>query len=252
MTDSTIQVFDEAPLLRIELNDPERRNALSVSMLDELIGILEGTAKRDDLRCVLLHGRGRSFCAGFDLGVVVDEPMRLDDLIQRLSMATRTMRRLPQVVVIAAQGAAIAGGCALLTGADAVFVEETTTAGYPVHALGVSPAVTIPTLRQATGDGRARELLLGGRLLKGPAMVEIGLATHLVPDGNAFDAAMNWAREAAQRSDNAMSTTKHWINELDGSNDDAAFNGPVAGSAELTGKDEAVDMLSAFWKQRNS
>jgi len=252
MKDKTILVHDEAPLLRIELNDPEHRNALTVSMLDELIGILQDTADRNDLRCVLVHGRGSCFCAGFDLGAVVDEPMLLDDLIQRLSIVTRTMRRLPQVVVIAAQGSAIAGGCAMLTGGDAVFVEETTTAGYPVHALGVSPAVTIPTLRQATGDGSARELLLGGRLLKGPAMVEIGLATHLVPDGNAFDAAMEWASEAAERSDNAMRTTKSWINELDGSDDDAVFDGPVTGSAALTGKDEAVDMLAEFWKQRDS
>ena len=57
--------------------------------------------------------------------------------------------RLSRAGASAPPGAAIAGGCALLTGADAVFVDDGTTAGYPVHGLGVSPAVTTPTLRQS-------------------------------------------------------------------------------------------------------
>tara|TARA_Y100000589_G_scaffold72748_2_gene65668 strand:- start:12289 stop:13050 length:762 start_codon:yes stop_codon:yes gene_type:complete len=251
MSASTIHGTDEQGVRIIELDDPGRRNALTVDLLDGLIAQLEACAERSDIHAVLLRGRGPCFCAGFDLQAVVDEPKVLDELIERLSNAIRTMRRLPQVVVVAAHGAAIAGGCALLTGADAVFVDDGTTAGYPVHPLGVSPAVTIPTLRQRIGDGRARELLLGGRLVRGRDLVELGLATHWI-ETEMHVAALEWARGAAGRSSNAMRTTKRWVNELDGSHDDASFDGPVDGSRTLTGGAEAIEMLKTFWNSRRT
>lgn len=250
MPESTILQHEDRGVRILELNDPDRRNALTVELLDALIDRLGACTDRDDVRAILLRGTGPCFCAGFDLGAVVDEPALLDELIRRLSLAIRTMRRLPQPVVIAAHGAAIAGGCALLTGADAVFVDDGTTAGYPVHGLGVSPAVTTPTLRQSIGDGRARELLLGGRLVTGRALLDLGIATHW-GDDDVQTAALDWAREAAARPAHAMQTTKRWINELDGSDQDAMFDGPVDGSKSLTGGTEAVELLAAFWAARN-
>ncbi|MAB81840.1 MAG: hypothetical protein CMJ24_02140 [Phycisphaerae bacterium] len=252
MTTSSIHVTDQSPVLWIELDDPDRRNAMTIEMLDELLEVIDAASKRDDLASILLSGRGRCFCAGFDLGAVVEDPMMLDELIRRLGMVTKSLRRMPQTVVVAAHGAAIAGGCALLTGGDVVFIDERTVAGYPVHALGVSPAVTIPTLRQIIGDGPARELLLGGELLKSDGIMRIGLGTHLAPEGTVIEHATAWAREAASRSSSAMKATKTWLNALDGSDDDDSFSGPVAGSAALTGQDEAVELLAEFWKQRNA
>ena len=251
MPDSIIHSTEREGVRVLELNDPERRNALTVELLDALIEQLAVTVQRTDIGAVLLRGRGPCFCAGFDLQAVVDDPMLLDPLIERLSRAVRAMRRLPQTVVIAAHGAAIAGGCALLTGADAVFVDDGTIAGYPVHALGVSPAVTTPTLRQRIGDGPARELLLGGRLVRGRDLLDLGIATHWSDEAVETDA-MAWARDAATRSSNAMRTTKRWINELDGSDRDMPFDGPVVDSRTLTGGDEAIEMLAAFWASRRT
>ena len=251
MPDSIIHIVEQQGIRVLELNDPDRRNALTVELLDRLIDELVAVAGRTDIDAVLLRGRGPCFCAGFDLQAVVDDPMLLDPLIERLSRAVRAMRRLPQTVVIAAHGAAIAGGCALLTGADAVFIDDGTTAGYPVHPLGVSPAVTTPTLRQRIGDGPARELLLGGRLVRGRALLELGIATHW-SEGDLQADALAWTQDAAARSSNAMRTTKRWLNELDGSDRDASFDGPVNDSRTLTGGDEAIEMLAAFWASRRT
>ena len=113
MPDSIIHSTEREGVRVLELNDPGRRNALTVELLDALIEQLAVTVQRTDIGAVLLRGRGPCFCAGFDLQAVVDDPMLLDPLIERLSRAVRAMRRLPQTVVIAAHGAAIAGGNAL-------------------------------------------------------------------------------------------------------------------------------------------
>src|SRR5690606_12641741 len=104
-------------------------------------------ASDSSARVVLLTGAGHAFCAGFDLGAAVEQPALMAHFIQRLSDINRSIRRLPQVVVAAVQGAAIAGGCAILSACDFVVVCPDATLGYPVHRIGVSPAVTLPLLR---------------------------------------------------------------------------------------------------------
>ena len=163
----------------------------------------------------------------------------------------RALRRLPQVVVAAVQGAALAGGCALLSACDFVFVAPDATLGYPVHRIGVSPAVTIPTLRLAAGDGPARALLMSGRLIDGREAVRIGLASHLAESSATLhDEATAFCRALAEKGPNALRATKAWLNELDGSLDDAPFDRAAIASASLADGDEAVAMLRAFWSKR--
>ena len=119
-------------------------------------------------------------------------------------------------------------------------------------ASGSPPAVTTPTLRQAAGDGRTREILLGGDLFMGTEARRQGIASHVVSEDDVLTAATAWARDAAGRPAGAMRTTKQWLSELDGSSDDAIFDGPVAGSAPLAGGREAVRMLEAFWNSKRS
>ncbi|MBM44266.1 MAG: hypothetical protein CMJ36_04555 [Phycisphaerae bacterium] len=242
----------EDALATISLNDPGRRNALTVSMLDGLESALKALANDPGVQAVLLRGEGSFFCAGFDLGAIVDEPMTLQDLVARLGRVTMRMRSLPAPVILAAKGAAIAGGCALLTGADIVVLGDETKVGYPVHALGISPAVTIPTLSQAAGDGPARAMLMDGRLRTGREVLETGLGADLVSEKSVDEEAGALARHVASLPPVAVKATKRWLNELDGSNDPSRWTQPVEGSAPLAGSGEAVDLLGRFWKRKSS
>jgi methylglutaconyl-CoA hydratase len=160
-------------VLQITLDDPVKRNALGIEMFDSI----DATIKRinDDTRCVLLLGRGEVFCSGFDMKACVDDITVLEQYILRLSSLIRSLRRVQVPVVVAAHGAAIAGGCAVLTGCDFVVGSKESTYGYPVHRLGISPAVTIPTLFQKLGEGRARALVMSGELIDGEEAYAIGL-----------------------------------------------------------------------------
>ncbi len=239
------------PIATISLNDPARRNALSLPMFDALDLALERIASDAAVHVVVLRGEGAAFCAGFDLGAAVDEPDLLPQYIARLSLLNRGLRRVPQVVVAAVHGAAIAGGCAILSACDFIVVAADARLGYPVHAIGISPAVTIPTLRLTIGDGATRALLMSGELIDGVEAHRRGLATDLAPSAEAAHAqAMERARALAQKPPKALRTTKAWLNELDGSLLDAPFDAAAQHSAAASMHDQSRAMLRAFWSPR--
>ncbi len=172
--------------------------------------------------------------------------------VERLGSLLRTVRRLPQAVVAAVQGAAIAGGCALVSACDLVVVGRSARLGYPVHALGVSPAVTLPTLVQSVGPGAARAMVVGGALLDGPGAKRLGLATHLCNDDEVGGAALELARSIAAHGAAAVRATKRWINELDGSLDDTRSAGPTEDSAALARTEEAQLWLGRALAKRKA
>lgn len=243
----------EPGIVTIALNDPTRRNALTVAMFDALDGAVERLRGINTVHSVIIRGEGPAFCAGFDLGACVDEPELLPTFIRRLSALNRTLRRLPQVVIASVHGAAIAGGCAMLSACDIVFAAPDATLGYPVHPIGISPAVTIPTLRLALGDGAARSLLMSGELIDGVEAHRRGLATHLAKSPQSVhDESLAFARSLSIKGTHALRTTKAWLNELDGSLIDANFESAAEHSAIASEGDEAREMLRAFWAKRRS
>jgi enoyl-CoA hydratase/carnithine racemase len=242
-----VDTSTDAGVRVIELNDPPRRNALGQAMFDALDAAIAAALDDVSIRVVLLRGRGPAFCAGFDLEAMINSPARGADFIARLSRLTRSLRHLPQPVIAAVQGAAIAGGCAILSACDFVILTPRAKVGYPVHQIGVSPAVTIPTLMQAVLPGPARALLMGGELIDGVQARRMGLASYVSAAEDSIDAeAMALAWALAAKPPGALRTTKQWLNELDGSLDDARFDAPVRASGALAGGEEARSMLRAL------
>ncbi|MBL9118704.1 MAG: enoyl-CoA hydratase/isomerase family protein [Phycisphaerae bacterium] len=239
-----------APCVTITLDDPGRRNALSTAMFDALRAGVAAAAMHETSAVVRLRGNGPAFCAGFDLGACVERRTLLATFIRRLSLLNRSIRRLRQVVVVEVQGAALAGGCALLSACDFVCVAPDATLGYPVHRIGVSPAVSLPTLTIATG-GAARPLTLGGDLIDGRTALRIGLATHCAESPDTLPTLVDsLVARLAAKGPVALAATKRWLNELDGSARNTAFDLTAEGSARLCDGDECVAMLASFWNSR--
>lgn len=199
------------------LDRPDKRNALTPGMLAQLIGEAEQAASQGD--GVVVAGRGKAFCSGFDLAMCQSAPdgaiMRL--LLTGLSDACRALRTLNRPVVLAVHGAAIAGGCALLGGADVVVADRRALLGYPVVKLGVSPAVSVPFLRQSVTDGTARARALLPETFSAAEAARHGLVHRLVdhPDG-VLEAAKDEAFRLAALPDAAYAATKQWLNTLEG------------------------------------
>ena len=102
----------------LRFEQPERRNALSVEVLEAFIAALKEVAGDDQGAILRLEGAGTAFCAGIDLDAGREDPAVLERLLELLSDSMRLIRAMPRVVVAQVQGAAIAGGCALLSACD--------------------------------------------------------------------------------------------------------------------------------------
>ena len=241
----------------LTLSDPAKRNALSSAMFDALEARLRGiqdesTASVRSEHVLRLRAAGKAFCSGFDLSAVVEEPALLESFILRLSDLTRTLRRLPMIVIAEVHGAALAGGCALVSACDLVIAAPSATFGYPVHALGISPAVTIPTLMPRTGEGPARALLLGGEIISTAQAESIGLVTRVsASDATLVSEADALCDTIAGHGANALRATKDWLNQLDSSLDDARFDGPAQSSARAAMHPNAVAQLRDAWQKRS-
>ncbi len=231
------------------LDRPEKRNALTPEMLAAFVREL--TRLGEECPAVVVRGEGEAFCAGFDLSLCRDDSAALAELLCGLSDAVRAMRGLAAPVVVAAHGAAVAGGCALLGGGDFVVTDAAAKLGYPVVRLGISPAVSAPTLRLRTGDGAARERMLDPGLIDGRRAVEIGLADECVASpAEVRGRAEGIARILAEKPRCGVAATKRWLNELDGLEDGDALNHALGVSLSLVGSAEERERLAAMWSRR--
>ena len=243
-----IDATERDGVAHIALNRPDKRNALTPAMTDDLLSALRRAAESRTARAILLTGRGDAFCAGFDLKMCHDTPGTLERLLRGLSDAIRVMRRTDTPVVLSAHGAAIAGGCALLGGADAVITERGAKLGYPVVTLGISPAVSAPSLADLVGVGPARERLLEPRVFGGEEATRLGLAHECAEDAATCNSrAHTIAYNLASKPPHSLATTKRWLREIDGAENDTPFDRALGASLSLLGSSEQRDALAKLW-----
>ncbi len=236
----------ETQIATITLARPEKKNALTPAMLADLNGAIAST---DPVaKVLLLHGDGDAFCSGFDLSLCRDNSDALRDLLSGLSGAIAALRELPIPVILAVHGAAIAGGCALLGGADIVITHADCKLGYPVVKLGISPAVSMPFLMPAVGPAHARARALDPSLITGEEARRIGLAHEcLVAPTDVLPRARTIAAELAAKPAVGLTATKSWLNELDCTADPTRAGRGLITSLALVGSIEERERLASLW-----
>lgn len=210
-----IRIESRGTVRVVMLDRPEKRNALTVDMLRQLDEAMQMAAES---RAVVLLGAGMVFCAGFDLleRVPGDDLAALREQLCGLGRVVARMRGGGVPVVIGVQGAAVAGGCALLGGGDIVVAERCAKLGYPVLRLGVSPAVTTPYLSGAVGDGACRAMVMDPALIGVERAMTIGLV-HEVVDSleRVHDRAIEIGEALAKKPGGAVGQTRRWLGVLD-------------------------------------
>lgn len=244
---------------RIDLRDPERRNALDVAALSALRDAIATLGADPACDAIVLAGEGSAFCAGFDLASCVEEPRRVEDLLALLSQSIASLRSVDVPVVARVQGAALAGGCALLTACDFVVVARDAQLGYPVHRIGISPAVSAVSLMSRMG-GNARALMMSNDLVDGTTAHALGLATHCV-EPEALDGEVDaLVTRLLAKGPVAMRATKRWIRSIEeqmpgdlgstAARDQDAIARTRDASVALASGDEFATMLREFWSAR--
>ena len=166
----------------ITLNRPERRNALSLAMMQELIECLNEIGKRRDLRVVILAAAGRVFSSGHDLSEMVGRDV--NDYRTLFEVRTELMTKLqsiPQPVIAEVGGLATAAGCQLVATCDLAIAAEEARFATPGVKIGLFCTTPMVALTRAIGRKRALEMLLTGEPIDAHRAAEWGLVNRVVP-----------------------------------------------------------------------
>jgi methylglutaconyl-CoA hydratase len=231
----------------LTMRRPDARNALSLGLIRAMGEAVRTIANDTSVRVMVLAGEGKAFCAGMDLKAVADDPVAMGDMLRELSRVSRGIRRLTVPTIARVQGAAVGGGCGLMVVCDFAVTHAEAKVGYPEVDLGVCPAVVAPWLIRRIGAGRARAMLLAGGTMSGQEGFEAGLATHLVPLDRLDETVVQLAKRLCTGGPKALAATKRWLNELDGSDDDAILDKAAEISATIIAGDEAQGRLKAIF-----
>ncbi len=182
--------------LTVWFNEPEIRNPLTTARVADLRALCDAIAPRRDIRGVTFRGRGRIFCAGGDLKSFKNVLQGNGDRDQVLAQSRRAgelmdmVNALPQVTVMAVEGAAMAGGLGLACTGDMVIVDAEARFALTETMIGLSPAQIAPFVIRRLGFRLGRRLMLTGASFKGREATELGLADQVVEGEAAMDAAV--------------------------------------------------------------
>ena len=210
MTDAPAAVLTaEGPVARLTLERPQARNALSRAMADALDAALARLATMDAVRVVVVAGRGRSFCAGADIGEMPTlSPAEAETLSGRWQGIVDGFAALPQVTIAAVQGHALGGGLMLAIAQDLRVAEASARFGLPEVTLGFNPGYGIARLLDIAGGAHARDLMLTARVVDAAEAHRMGLVTRVVADGALEAATLELAQEVARSPRGGLAATK--------------------------------------------
>lgn len=212
MTNATILFETEEAIARITLNAPAQRNALTYTMVNELIAALRRADSDGSVRVVLLAAAGENFSAGGNLREFADELNEPAIKHWQSGAAWEELFSLvPQMakpVVAAVQGYALAGGCGLVALCDLAVAADGAKFGMTEIRIGLFPLLVLPALRRAVGDKKALELALTGKIFEAPEALNIGLVNQVVPGPDLDKTALALAQELAAKSPEALQLGK--------------------------------------------
>jgi len=198
--DATVLVREEGPAAFITLNRPDKRNALSLDLIEELLGTLRRVSARAGVRAIVLEGAGPAFSAGHDLSEMIDRDVAFfQRLFDACTELMECIHRLPQPVIAKVGGVATAAGCQLVAACDLAVAAEGAKFATPGVKIGLFCSTPMVPVSRAIGRKRALEMLLTGRPVDAATALEWGLVNRVVPE-DALDSEVAELVEAIARS----------------------------------------------------
>jgi methylglutaconyl-CoA hydratase len=253
MSYKTILVSEVDGVKTIMLNRPERRNAMTPEMQDELIAALEKAAT-GHCRVVVLTGAGEAFCAGLDLQhlqAIADKSQseHVADA-ERVARLFRTLYELPKPTIAVVHGAAIAGGTGLATICDFTLAAPGVKFGFTEVKIGFVPALVSAFLTLQIGDKRSRDLLLTGRLFTSEEAERLGLVNHVYHGEELADRASALASCLKTNSPQSMAATKQLMAAQNRVWLDAAIAHALTANAEARAMHDFREGVASFLEKR--
>ena len=200
-TASNLEIAQEGPITILTLNRPQRRNALSLALMQELIARLDEIGRNREIRAVILAAAGKVFCSGHDLSEMTGRDINEYRLIFDVCMELMTkLQSIPQPVIAEVQGVATAAGCQLVASCDLAVASEEAAFATPGVKIGLFCTTPMVALTRAIGRKRALQMLLTGELIDARTAADWGLVNQVVPAAELRAATRSMAAKVAEAS----------------------------------------------------
>src|ERR1700726_112623 len=236
-------------VLRVQFNRPTKRNAMTSAMYVALAGIFNKAANDENIRVVLWHGAGDSFCAGNDVEDFLKNPPGPGESPQARLM--NALVDFDKPLIAAVHGAAIGGGTTMLTHCDFVYAGESAHFQMPFINLALVPefgsSCSVPA---RIGHVRAAELILLGVSFDAGRAAELGLVTQVISDKDVLARATETAAKLAAKPARALQASKRLIKQPFREQIKAAMKAENEEFSAQVRSDDAKEALTAFLEKR--
>jgi methylglutaconyl-CoA hydratase len=253
MSYQTLTVSHEDRIAIITLNRPEKRNAVSFQLVEDLLGALAAIEKSES-QVVIITGAGKAFCAGLDLEelkslIGKSQEQNVRDS-QTMANLFRTIYDFPKPTIAAVNGAAIAGGTGIATMCDFTLAVPEAKFGYTEVKIGFVPAIVSSYLVFQVGHKIARDLLMTARLFDAAEAHRYGLVNEIVPAEHLMTRARELANVLLENSPSSVQATKRLINGFIKDQLDTQVAAAVKDNARIRTTADFKEGVSSFLEKR--
>jgi enoyl-CoA hydratase/carnithine racemase len=244
----------EGPIGWLTLNRPEKRNALSLELMNDMLAKLDAVAQNEHIRVVVIRGSGSMFSAGHDIKEMAGKEKDLHHFRRIFATCNRMMQHLhnlPQPVIAQVHGIATAAGCQLVAACDLAIAEEGARFATPGVKIGLFCTTPMVPLVRVVGRRRAMDMLLTGRFVSAAEAERYGLVNRVVPADHLVEATRKWALELAQFSRFTLALGKQAFYEQVDLDERSAYDHAKEIIAMNCLADDAQEGMSAFLEKRS-
>jgi methylglutaconyl-CoA hydratase len=253
MNYSTLQLAFDSSIATLTLNRPDKRNAISYELIDDLLRALE-EVKNSPAQVLILTGAGKAFCSGMDLDNLKALTGRTpeQDLEDSRKMASlfRLLYDFSKPTIAAVNGPAVAGGTGIATLCDFTLAVPEAKFGYTEVRIGFIPAIVSTFLLRQVGEKIARDLLLTGRLFDTEEALRIGLITEIVPVGKLLDRARELAAQLMENSPISLAYTKRLLSDHARAELDSQIESAIRENAAIRAAADFREGVTSFLEKR--
>lgn len=234
----------------VTLNRPDKRNALTMAMMNSLCQQLELLADESARRIVILRGAGDVFCAGLDLVEAADRGLS-EQSAQAVARTLQSVMESPLILIAAAHGAAYAGGAGLMCACDFVVAADDLRICFPEVRRGLVPALISAVIREQVGGADLRELLLLAEPIDARRARQLGLVHRVVTPQRLMDESQNVANLVLQGAPDAVRLTKQLLRGVRGARISDLLQQGLRLHRRSRGSGEAAEGIRAFQERRD-
>ncbi len=253
MAYNTLTLHTEGPIATITFNRPDKRNAISYELIEELLSAF-AEVERSKAQILILTGAGKAFCSGMDLDNLrsltsrsTEENLKDTQAVARLF---RTLYDFPKITIAAVNGAAIAGGTGLATLCDFTIASTEAKFGYTEVRIGFTPAIVSSFLVRQVGEKQARDLLLTGKIIDANEAFRLGLVTEVVSAEKLHERVQQLCNELLQNSPTSVVATKKLINSFGAAELDGQIEISMRANAQIRTTDDFREGVASFLEKR--